>query len=318
MTRNTFIRNKRGFALAEIAVGLLVMTILAGIVVPNYVNGLRQDATKKTALEVAQIQEAARKFYVDNNAWPASFAALTPTYLDAAWVALGGAAGTPINPFGNHYSITSNASQLSVQVDVPTDMKFILLSNLPMATNPSGLTIESDVPVPGGAASGVPPGIIVPLGTNTVPSGWLLCWGQPVSRVTYNTLFAAISTNYGAGDGSTTFNVPDLRGRTIVGLDDMGGTRANVLNSAWSRTIGGGLGIGKNAVGGEENHTLTIAEMPAHSHGYRWWNAWYFSGSTELAAKGSYNDNQQTSTVGGNAPHNNVQPSMATNWIIKT
>lgn len=54
----------------------------------------------------------------------------------------------------------------------------------------------------------------------TAPTGWLKCNGQAISRTTYSTLFAAIGTNYGAGDGSTTFNVPDLRGEFLRGLDD--------------------------------------------------------------------------------------------------
>ena len=317
MIKNMFIHNKRGFALTEIAIGLLVMTILLGVVAPNYVNGLRQDATKKTALEIAQIQEAARKYYVDNNAWPANLSALQAGgYLDPAWVLK--------NPFNNSYSISSVSSQLSVRVDVPADMITLLENNLPMATNPSGLTVESDVPVPGGSAAGVPPGAIIPLGTNTVPSGWLLCWGQPVDRVTYAALFAVISTSYGAGNGSTTFNVPDLRGRTIVGLDDMGGTRANVLNSTWSRTTAGGVGLGKNAIGGEENHTLTQAEMPAHQHQTNQNDATpsnYGRGSNiyGVVGAGVYTQpSQLTQSVGGNAAHNVVQPSMATNWIIKT
>jgi len=60
------------------------------------------------------------------------------------------------------------------------------------------------------------------------PASWLLCYGQAISRTTYAVLFAEISTVFGSGDGSTTFNVPDLRGRVPSGKDDMGGTAAGV------------------------------------------------------------------------------------------
>lgn len=71
-------------------------------------------------------------------------------------------------------------------------------------------------------------------------SGWLLCDGSAVSRTTYATLFAAIGTAYGAGNGTTTFNVPDLRGRTLVGRDNLGGTAANRVQVATTITTSNG------------------------------------------------------------------------------
>jgi len=68
-----------------------------------------------------------------------------------------------------------------------------------------------------GQGSPIPTGVIWSYGAATAPSGWLLCDGTAYSRTTYARLFAVISTNFGSGDGSTTFNVPDLRGRTLVG-----------------------------------------------------------------------------------------------------
>ena len=62
----------------------------------------------------------------------------------------------------------------------------------------------------------LPTGVVVPFAGATAPDGYLLCYGQAVSRSTYSDLFAAIGTTYGAGDGSTTFNLPDLRGRLPV------------------------------------------------------------------------------------------------------
>ena len=105
----------------------------------------------------------------------------------------------------------------------------------------------------------VPSGIIMPFAGTTAPSSYLMCFGQAVSRTTYSALFAAIGTTYGSGDGSTTFNLPDLRGRVIAGQDDMGGTSANRLTSPIN---GDTLG----AAGGSESHTLTTNEMPSHTH----------------------------------------------------
>ena len=108
---------------------------------------------------------------------------------------------------------------------------------------------------------GVPAGCVMPYAGATAPDGWLLCHGQAVSRTTYADLFAAIGTAYGAGDGSTTFNLPDLRGRVAAGRDDMGGTDAGRLaGGVADRTTLGGAG-------GAATHTLGTGEMPAHSHG---------------------------------------------------
>lgn len=115
---------------------------------------------------------------------------------------------------------------------------------------------------------GIPAGAYIPFGGSTAPAGWLLCYGQAVSRTTYAALFAAIGTAHGTGDGSTTFNVPDLRGRVPAGKDNMGGSAASRLTTAGSGVDGATLG----AVGGAETHTLTTAQMPAHKshwlHGF--------------------------------------------------
>ena len=71
----------------------------------------------------------------------------------------------------------------------------------------------------------VPVGILLPFGGTAAPALWLLSFGQDVSRTTYALLFTAISTTYGVGDGSTTFGLPDLRGRVVAGQDDMGQLR---------------------------------------------------------------------------------------------
>ena len=87
-------------------------------------------------------------------------------------------------------------------------------------------------------------------------TGWQICYGQAISRTTYAALFAAIGTTYGTGDGSTTFNVPDCRGRIKAGADNMGGTAARVLT---------GYTIGVS--GGAQSSAIGIVNLPAHSHG---------------------------------------------------
>ena len=77
------------------------------------------------------------------------------------------------------------------------------------------------LPVGGGL---MPAGTVVSYSGSSAPSGWLLCYGQAVSRTTYAGLFSAISTTYGTGDGSTTFNLPDLRGRVVAGSRTRSGT----------------------------------------------------------------------------------------------
>lgn len=90
-----------------------------------------------------------------------------------------------------------------------------------------------------------PAGIVMPFAGLVAPEGWLLCDGSAVSRNDYADLFAAIGTVYGAGDGSSTFNVPDLSGRVIIGVSE-----SHILGST----------------GGEATHVLTDSELPAHVH----------------------------------------------------
>ena len=141
-------------------------------------------------------------------------------------------------------------------------------------------------------------GFIYPLATPNVPDGFLLCDGKAYSRTEYVELFEAIGTYYGEGDGSTTFNVPNLQTRVPVGAGD---------------------GYNLGAVGGEENHTLTIEEMPSHTHGGVRRNTQGGSGSASTGASSSSADtNTYTNETGGDQPHNNMQPYTVVNYIIST
>lgn len=150
-----------------------------------------------------------------------------------------------------------------------------------------------------------PPGALVPWAGNAAPTGWLLCYGQAVSRTTYAAMFANIGTNFGSGDGSTTVNVPDLRGRSPFGRDDMGGSAAN-------RIVTNGTTFA--ASGGEEKHTLVQSEVPAVTFSYSGGT----SGHTAQNGSGTGATTITGTTDGGGLSHNNMPPYMILNYIIKT
>lgn len=160
-----------------------------------------------------------------------------------------------------------------------------------------------------------PIGSIMDYGGATAPTGWLLCYGQAISRTTYAALFAVLGTTYGVGDGSTTFNVPDLRGRVVAGQDDMGGTSANRLTGTSGSVDGDILG----GTGGAETHTLSAAEMPVHSHQQIFTAG--TSGSYGMvdsgAASSSGTNRGNTGNAGSGSAHNNVQPTIILNKIIR-
>lgn len=128
----------------------------------------------------------------------------------------------------------------------------VVSSTAPSNTN----VIWADTSVAGTMNSIVPSGALMPFAGTTSPTGWLLCYGQVLTRTTYPDLFAVIGTTYNTGgEAGTEFRLPDLRGRTVAGEDDMGGTSANRLTSAVSGITATTLG----ATGGTQN-------PPAHSH----------------------------------------------------
>lgn len=120
---------------------------------------------------------------------------------------------------------------------------------------------------------------------------------------------------WGLGDGSTTFTLPDYRGRSLAGMDTTGGTAAGRLSLAQSQGVYGNLG----AAGGEQGHTMTLAELVAHTHtttlpanSTAGANANYFAGNN------SGSESAASSSVGSTTPFNNIAPIQLANYIIKT
>jgi microcystin-dependent protein len=163
-------------------------------------------------------------------------------------------------------------------------------------------------------ASVAPPvGSITMYGGSSAPSGWLYCNGQAVSRSIQSDLFAAIGTTFGNGDGSTTFNLPDLRDRFPLGDNSNGGADA-------SRVDNFSTGLGDS--GGADEHQLTEAEMPSHNHNVIVDQQTGGGLDTGIVGPGDGPPgNTNTGSIqdaGGDQAHNNMPPFLAVSFIIKT
>lgn len=232
-----------------------------------------------------------------------------------------------------------------------------------LAASTSGYILKSNGAgnAPSWDSLNVPTGSLQLYGGSTAPTGWLLCDGSAISRTTYATLFSLISTVYGSGDGSTTFNIPDFRGRSPIGV----GTGTGLTARALAATVG------------VETHALSSGELPSHNHtatdsghthtgttggqsvdhnhsvinsgGGQIGRAQYGfvaigggyqgllilrgsdSGSYVTSTNNSADHNHSitapssnanvsagTSSTGSGTAHNNMQPSLVLNYIIKT
>lgn len=154
----------------------------------------------------------------------------------------------------------------------------------------------------------LPVGTVFPWFSNDIPTNFLELNGQAVSRTTYSDLFELYGTTYGTGDGSTTFNLPDLSGRVPVGLN---------VNKEWFDQLG--------KTGGNEEVTLTIDQIPSHSHNIKIradydYDIGVGSGGS-LMGTGQFNwsaNNQFINeNTGGGQPHTNLQPYITVKYIVK-
>lgn len=181
----------------------------------------------------------------------------------------------------------------------------------------------------GGA--GVPVGSVIDYAGPTAPTGWLVCNGQSVSRTTYADLFAAIGTTYGSVDSSN-FNLPDFRGRVAAGIDSGAARLSSTTMTPNASTLG--------ASGGIESVTLTIPQIPAHTHTGSTASAGdhshtygvsvlggtdgaragvspgEYQGTTNVA--GAHTHTMNLDNTGGGGAHPNVQPTLLINKIIRT
>ena len=160
------------------------------------------------------------------------------------------------------------------------------------------------------------PGEIKAWPISNIPDGWLLCDGSEISRTTYLPLFIAIGTTYGIGDGTTTFNLPNLSGKVVNGSGNGVGLT--------SRTLG--------ETGGEEEHILLQEEMPAHNHNILLGDGIASSvGTGKYLAADASGEVIYSVTVGGNqlnqgvisqtgagSPANVMQPFLVVRYIIRT
>lgn len=202
--------------------------------------------------------------------------------------------------------------------NTPTDPRYKLL-NVGYPTANGDLVnlfyLEEQLALIGG--NDIPVGALQPFfgASAQVPANFLLCDGREISRTVYQNLFLVIGVAYGTPSSVNVFKLPDLRGRTVMAKDNMGGTSANVVVNSQADALGGTLGT--------EAHVLTSGEIPSHQHTYN--DAYGASGGAGALQGAAATDSNNTlgsipsvtGSTGGGGGHNNVQPSMAVNWIIR-
>lgn len=151
-------------------------------------------------------------------------------------------------------------------------------------------------------------GTVITVDSATAPPGFLARNGAAVSRTDYSGLFQECSTTFGAGDGSTTFNVPDGRGRLDLQID-------GTANRVTSASTGGANADTLGGVGGAQTHTLVVSEIPSIEFSYTAVRNVAGGVCASGGDKGEQTNN--TNTVGGDGAHNNMPPWFATNKYIR-
>lgn len=161
---------------------------------------------------------------------------------------------------------------------------------------------------------------------SSLPSLCIYAAGQAISRSTYSGLFSVYSTTYGSGDGSTTFNVPDMRGRAPFGRDDMGGSASNRITNAISGITGTSLG----AAGGSQSmqshtHTASVTD-PGHNHPIPFavtsGGVGTFTVPSAAASKAQASTTGATTGIGvtnattGSGASQNMPPAIILNFVI--
>jgi len=166
---------------------------------------------------------------------------------------------------------------------------------------------------------GIPTATIIPWSTGSVPTGFLECAGAAVSRSTYSALFAIISTTYGAGDGASTFNLPDLQNNVAVGKSP---------GKALASTGGANTVTSTGNVGGSTaNATLTTAQLASHGHPSAIWSgtipaqgnplSMAAPGNSGTAGSGQGHSHNMSATFAGDAT-SVLQPYLTIMYVIKT
>jgi len=224
--------------------------------------------------------------------------------------------------------VSTNGVTIKAPAGLAASYEMTMPTAVPSAT--AAVTMSSSGALATVVGGWMPTGVMLDYGGSSAPTGYLLCDGSAVSRTTYAALFAVIGTTFGAGDGSTTFAVPDFRRRVAVGS---GGTGTGTLGNATGNT-GGAESVQLTAAeSGLVGHTHT-ASQASHTHlasvggngadNQASTRAWSVNGS------GSYFNSQQMTTqqpavtvdavssATAASAHNNLQPSLVVTKIIKT
>ena len=200
--------------------------------------------------------------------------------------------------------------------------------------NLSDGVLDSDAATGGQAvANTVPLGAVLDYWGDFPPTNYLFCYGQEISRTEYADLFAVIGTSAGVGDGATTFNLPDYRAVASVGRANMGGDTKTLLSNFAATVLG--------SIFGSQSHTLTTSQIPAHTHSgttssggshghnikasgsssdtgnYVERTGTWDGGYVPSESSGSHTHSFTTGSTGSGAAHNNVQPTIVSNKIMK-
>ena len=180
---------------------------------------------------------------------------LTPTPALTAYAA--GISVRAVLSFTNTGAATLNISGLGAK-SIKRQDGSALAANMMINTQESDLVYDgTNFILLNPAGGNDPAGVVKAYTAATAPNGWLLCDGSAISRTTYAALFAITGTAFGAGDGSTTFNLPNITGRYPVGLPSgatIGATVGTALSSAEDRAVG------------QHTHTFTGSELAGHTH----------------------------------------------------